>query len=100
LIDRHIIQCYHKKEEEEVFAQMGEEPISPRPKPLVIHFTKSSSIPPGQQPFVIQTPSPFPYKSEKTVPWKYGVNVLRGEEKGEEKIRTLITMRLSATSPV
>jgi len=34
---------------------------------------------------VIQTPSPFTYKSEKAVSWKYGVNVLRVEEKGEEK---------------
>ena len=78
LINRHLIQCYRKKEEEEVFAQIREGPISPRPKPLVIHFTKSSSIPPGRQLVVIETPSPFPYKSEKAVPWKYGVNVLRG----------------------
>jgi len=69
--------------------QMGEEPISPTPKPLVIHFTKSSSVPPGRQPIMIQTSFPFPYKSEKAVPWKYGVNVLRGKEKGEEKDKNL-----------
>jgi len=28
---------------------------------------------------VIQTPSPFPYKSDKEVLWKYGINVLKND---------------------
>jgi len=27
-------------------------------------------------PVVIQVPSPFPYKNDKAVPWKYGISVL------------------------
>jgi len=46
-----------------------------KPKPLVIHFTKdiTTQIPQGFQPPIAKMPAPFPYKSDKAVPWKYGV---------------------------
>jgi len=53
---------------EEVFAQTGEELILPKSKPLVIQFTKPSSITQGRQPVVIQTLFPFPYKNKNAVP--------------------------------
>jgi len=68
LIDRHIIQCYCQNKVEEVFAQTGEELILPKSKPLVIQFTKPSSITQGRQPVVIQTLFPFPYKNKNAVP--------------------------------
>jgi len=80
LIDRHILQVCYKEREEEICTLPGEEPFPAGPKPLVIHFTKTSHVPSGRQPIVIHTPSPFPYKSEKAVPWKYGINLLRNEQ--------------------
>jgi len=81
-IDRHILQVSHQKREGEVFA--GEEWIPQRPKPLVIRFTKATNpVPSGRQPLVIQTPSSFPYKDDKVVPWKYGVSIIQGEQKHE-----------------
>jgi len=47
LIDRHLVQCFRQNQEEEVFTQTREESTSPMPKPLVIHFTKPSSITTG-----------------------------------------------------
>ena len=32
---------------------------------------------------MIQTPSSFPYKNDKAVPWKYGVSIIQGEQKDE-----------------
>ena len=32
---------------------------------------------------MIQTPSSFPYKNDKAVPWKYGVSIIQGEQKHE-----------------
>ena len=40
-------------------------------------------MPSGRQPLVIQTPSPFAYKDNKVVPWKYGVSIVQGEQKEE-----------------
>jgi len=76
LMDRHMLQIWHQRKEEEVFAQIGEESNIPRPKPLVIHFTRESVAPVEVHPVVIQVPSPFPYKNDKAVPWKYGISVL------------------------
>jgi len=44
-------------------------------KPLVIHFTKdiTTHIPRVFQPPIAKTPAPFLYKSDKAIPWKYGV---------------------------
>ena len=82
LIDKHILQVSHQRKEGEVFA--GEEWIPQRPRPLVIQFTKATnSVPSGRQPLVIQTPSSFPYKDDKVVPWKYGVSIIQGEQKDE-----------------
>ena len=44
-----------------------------KPKPLVIHFTRdvATQKPQGFQPVPVKKPTPFPYKSDKAVPWKY-----------------------------
>ena len=44
-----------------------------KPKPLVIHFTRdvATQRPRGFQPVTIKKPTPFPYKSDKAVLWKY-----------------------------
>ena len=44
-----------------------------KPKPLVIHFTRdvATQKPRGFQPVPVKKPTPFPYKSDKAVPWKY-----------------------------
>lgn len=53
------------------------------PKPLMIHFSKVAPMPMGHQPVVIRAPSSFPYKNEKVVPWRYGVNIVQREQKFE-----------------
>jgi len=75
--------------EGEVFAQMGEERNINGPKSLVVHFTKTSCMPEGRQHVVIQAPSTFPYKNEKAVAWKYGVQVIKG---GEQYTRALASI--------
>ena len=44
-----------------------------KPKPLVIHFTRDvvTHKPRGYQPIPGKKHVPFPYKSDKAVPWKY-----------------------------
>jgi len=79
LMDRHMLQICHQRKEEEVFAQIGEESNIPRPKPLVIHSTRESMVLAEVHPMVIQIPSPFPYKNDKVVSWKYGINVLNND---------------------
>ena len=84
LMNRNLLQISHQKKEEEVFVQIGEESGISKPKPLVIHVTRESVVPVEVHPVVIQVPSPFPYKSDKAVPWKYGINVLKQEPKGDQ----------------
>ena len=52
--------------------QSGDKNLS-KPKPLVIHFTRdiTTQRPRGFQPITVKKPVPFPYKSDKAVPWKY-----------------------------
>ena len=76
LMDRHILQIWHQRKEKEVFAQIGKESNIPKPKPVVIHFTRESVAPVEVHLVVIQVPSPFPYKTDKAVPWKYWISVL------------------------
>ena len=64
-----------------MFVQIGEESGISKPEPLVIHVTREIVVPVGVHPMVIQVPSPLPYKSDKAVPWKYGINVLKQEPK-------------------
>ena len=49
------------------------------PKPLIVRFARSTLAPTSLkgQSVVILSPSPFPYKSEKAIPWKYDIHVLR-----------------------
>jgi len=65
LINRHMIQVYHQKKEEEVLVEMSEEPYLLGPKPQVMHFTRESLVPSRIRLVVIQVPSPFPYKNDK-----------------------------------
>jgi len=83
LLDRHILQVCHPSEEEEVYTQTSEDPKLYGPKPLVLHFSRSPIMQGERQPVVIQTPSPFPYKSDKAVPWEYGVSVLENDSSGK-----------------
>ena len=61
-----------RKEEQHVCMQSVDKCPS-NPKPLVIHFTRdgASQKPRGSQPILGKKPVPFPYKSDKAVPWKY-----------------------------
>jgi len=82
IYSRHILQVSHQKKEEEVFT--GEEWTPQRPKSLVIQFSKATNpMPSRRQPLVIHTPSSFPYKNDKVVPWKYGVSIIQEEQKHE-----------------
>ncbi|XP_014499266.1 uncharacterized protein LOC106760337 [Vigna radiata var. radiata] len=76
LLDRGLMQVCYKSEEEEVFAQTGDESGITLPEPLVIRFTRTTPIPPtqGRTPVVIHVPAPFPYKNETVVPWRYGAH--------------------------
>ena len=82
LISRGQIEIHSaKKEEGEVFMQSSDRSPS-KPKPLVMHFTRdiTTHIPRGFQPSIAKTPTPFPYTSDKAVPWKYGVQGLGGRK--------------------
>ncbi|KAJ1376157.1 G-patch domain [Sesbania bispinosa] len=48
------------------------------PRPLVIHYARDATVRTtnGPKPITIQIPTSFPYKDNKAVPWKYGVEVL------------------------
>ncbi|XP_017420393.2 uncharacterized protein LOC108330418 [Vigna angularis] len=85
LLDRNLIQVCRGDKDEEVFAQTGGESDVTLPEPLVIHFTKTTPAPvtEGKPSFVIRVPSPFPYKNEKVVPWRYGAFALE-EGKGAD----------------
>jgi len=78
LINKNFVQVLCRSKEEEVFAQTSEKYVMSPPKPLIVHFARSTFAPtsPKRQSVVILSPSPFPYKSEKAVPWKYGIHVL------------------------
>ncbi|XP_052728448.1 uncharacterized protein LOC108318774 [Vigna angularis] len=76
LLDRNLMQVYYEDKDEEVFAQTGMEPDVTLPEPLVIRFTRTTPAPviQGRPSVVIHTLVPFPYKSEKAVPWRYGTH--------------------------
>ena len=78
LIDKNFVQVCREGKEEEVFAQTGEKYVMLPSKPLIVHFARSTLAPTSQKrkSVVILSHSPFPYKSKKTVPWKYGIHVL------------------------
>ena len=82
MIDRGRIEiCSAKKGEGDVCMQSGDINLS-KPKPLVIHFTRdiTTQRPSGFQPSIAKAPVPFPYKSDKAVPWKYGVQGPNGRQ--------------------
>ncbi|XP_052727606.1 uncharacterized protein LOC128193339 [Vigna angularis] len=85
LLARILMQVCCEDKEEEVFAQTGGESDVTLPEPLVIHFTRTTPAPvtEGKSSVVISVPSPFPYKNEKVVPWRYGAFALE-EGKGAD----------------
>ncbi|XP_052735536.1 uncharacterized protein LOC128197521 [Vigna angularis] len=87
LLDRGLMQVCYKSEEGDVFAQTCDESSMILPEPLVIRFTRTTSIPPtqGRSPVVIYVPAPFPYKNEKAVPWRYGTHA-SGEAQSVEPV--------------
>ncbi|XP_052728311.1 uncharacterized protein LOC108320289 [Vigna angularis] len=78
LLDRNLMQVCYEDKDEEVFAQTSMELDVTLPEPLIIRFTRTTPTPviQGRSPVVIHTPVPFPYKSEKAVPWRYGTHVV------------------------
>jgi len=94
LMNRHLLQINHEKKEE-VFVQIGAESSISKPEPLMIHVTRESVVPIEVHPVVIQVPSPCPYKSDKAVPWKYGINVLKQEPKGDQKTEVSNTIKVT-----
>ena len=82
LISRGQIEIHiAKKKEREVFMKSSD--INPsKPKPLVIHFIRNitTQIPRGFRPSVAKMPAPFPYKRDKVVPWRYGVQGSDGRQ--------------------
>ncbi|XP_047148672.1 uncharacterized protein LOC124820924, partial [Vigna umbellata] len=78
LLDRSLMQVCYEDKEGEVFTQIGGESDVTLPESLVIHFTRTTPMPVSEErsSVVIRGPSPFPYKSEKAVPWVYGAHVL------------------------
>jgi len=78
LVDKHFLQVFYGKKDEEVLAQTDEQSNLTTPEPLVIHFTRPVPffMEQGRQSIVIKTPSSFPYESDRAVPWKYEVHEL------------------------
>ena len=90
MIDRHILQIYRQVKQGEVFTQTSEETTLSGPKPVIIHFTKALHSSQERWPIVIQAQTPFLYKNEKAVPWKYDAQILKGEQGKKEADKTPI----------
>ncbi|XP_052735544.1 uncharacterized protein LOC128197529 [Vigna angularis] len=91
LLDRGMMQVCYKREEGDVFAQTSDESGMILPEPLVIRFTKTTSIPPtqGRSPVVIRVPALFPYKNEKVVPWRYGTHASSEEQSVDPAVKNI-----------
>ena len=74
------------KGEQHVCMQSADKSPS-KPKPLVIHFTRdvASQKPQGSRPIPGSKPIPFPYRSNKTVPWRYAPQ--KPNEKKDEAVK-------------
>ena len=73
IMDKGLIKvCGSRKGGGDVCMQSVDKSPS-KPKPLVIHFTRdvAAQKPRGFQPVPVEKPAPFPYKSDKAVPWRY-----------------------------
>ena len=72
--------------EQHVYMQLADKSPS-KPKPLAIHFTRDvvAHQPRGYQPIPGKKPVPFPYKSDKAVPWKYAPQ--KPDGKKDESVR-------------
>jgi len=76
------------KEEQHMCMQSVSKENPTKPKPLVIHFTRdaASQKPRGPRPVTGSKPIPFPYGSNKAVPWRYAPQ--KPSEKKEEATST------------
>jgi len=83
MIDQGWLKVSNEEEEEQHICMQSADKESPRkPKPLVIHFTKDTAPQRPRHPLAVSgvRPVPFPYKSSRTVPWKYASPGDRKEE--------------------
>lgn len=74
MMDLGRLEVSNKSEDEQhVCMQSTDVEIPKKPKPLVIHFTRGTAPQQRQKAPVMvnRGPSPFPYKSNKAVPWRY-----------------------------
>jgi len=86
LIDSNLVQICHLQVENNVLETQSKESPKVTPlKPLVIHFSKNIFFPtsPTPKPITLKIPTPFPYKSDKAIPWNYGVTVHTGDNINE-----------------
>jgi len=69
---------------------------------VVICFTNTAHLSQERRLVVIQAPSPFLYKNEKAVPWKYDAQVLKGakERKEVEKTPTIVNSVIDNISDI
>ncbi|RDX70667.1 hypothetical protein CR513_50057, partial [Mucuna pruriens] len=72
LMDSGLVRVYKGRKEEAMVTIQRENKGNGAPKPLVIHFTLTTTAP---KLLVIQIPSSFPYKDSKAIPWKYNVEI-------------------------
>jgi len=73
MMDKVLIEvCGARKGEGDVCMQLVDKSPT-KTKPLVIHFTRDVATQKvrGFQPIPVEKPAPFPYKSDKAVPWRY-----------------------------
>ena len=73
MMNKGQIEVYSAKKGEGDICMHSDDKNPCKPKPLVIHFTRdvTTQRPQGFHPFTVKTPVPFPYRSDKVVPWKY-----------------------------
>ncbi|XP_017985253.1 PREDICTED: uncharacterized protein LOC108663874, partial [Theobroma cacao] len=90
LMDSSVIEFYEEAEENLVGTINGDTPAEVasssfggnKPKPLTIFYEENRSPMNDTSPtmirsgITIEVPSPFPYKSDKAVPWNYECNIL------------------------
>ena len=86
MIDKGMFEvCGARKGEQDVCMQSADKSPS-KPRPLVIHFIRDVAThkPRGFQPISVKKPAPFPYNSDKAVPWKYAPQ--RPDERKEDSV--------------
>ena len=82
MMNRGHIEVWSAKKRERNVCMQSDDKNPSKPKPLVIHFTKdvTTQRPRGFQPFIVKKHVPFPYKSDKAMPWKYATQGPNGRK--------------------